>query len=100
MSMTSIPIFAANKQLTDSNWSAWEERIISSLRGRGLYGYPSGAILRPQNPTSLHPTLANSTIPSTEEWDLHDAIASTIIYQNIVDPCAHALSASKTSRDM
>jgi hypothetical protein len=100
MSTTSIPIFAADKQLSDGNWSAWEERIISSLRGRGLYGYPSGAILRPQNPTSLHPTLANSTIPSTEEWDLRDAMASAIIYQNVVDPRAHALSASETSRKM
>jgi hypothetical protein len=100
MSTSSIPIFAAEKQLADANWSSWEERIISSLRGRGLYGYPSGSILRPQHPMSLHATSANSTSPSTEEWDLRDAMASAIIYQNIVDPRAHGLSASETSREM
>ncbi|KAJ7303771.1 hypothetical protein DFH08DRAFT_976798 [Mycena albidolilacea] len=93
MLTSSIPIFAAEKQLADANWSLWEERIISSLCGRGLYGYPSGSILCPQHPMSLHVTSANSTSPSTEEWDLRDAMASAIIYQNVVDPRVHGLSA-------
>ncbi|KAJ7190837.1 hypothetical protein GGX14DRAFT_603424 [Mycena pura] len=95
------PILAPEKQLSDSNWLSWDDVIISILRGRGLEGYPTGVVLQQQNGTFPgHPLLPNSDVPSAEEWSLRDGIASSIIYQNIVDPMAHGLIPTETSREM
>src|ERR1700761_5503897 len=98
---SAIPILAPEKQLTDSNWLSWDDVIISILRGRGLEGYPTGVVVLQPNPTFLgHPSLPNSDTPSAEEWRLRDGIASSIIYQNVVDPMAHGLVPTNSSREM
>ncbi|KAJ7132493.1 hypothetical protein C8R44DRAFT_558679, partial [Mycena epipterygia] len=105
-SNTSIPILAAEKQLDEANWGSWKDTMTSLLRGRGLDGYPLGTILRSAAATfpglypSAHATPLNSRNPSTEEWDLRDATAGAILYQNIVDPKAHGIGATDTSRQM
>jgi hypothetical protein len=98
--ITSIPTFPVDKQLTDTNWGSWMDSVISAVRGRGLWGNVAGDILRTEAPYSGHPSLANSTTPLTEEWDLRDAIAAAIIYGNIVDPRAHGIEVNDTSRGM
>ncbi|KAJ7191835.1 hypothetical protein GGX14DRAFT_578570 [Mycena pura] len=68
---SSIPILTSDKQLSDANWLslAWDDAIISILRGRGLEGYLTGTVVQQPNATFAgHP-------PSAEEWRLRDGIA-------------------------
>ncbi|KAF7372370.1 Retrotransposon Ty1-copia subclass [Mycena venus] len=71
--------------------------IGNILCGCSLDNYPLGTI----QPTiavtfpslySTQTTVINSCTPSAEEYDLRDAIASAIIYQNILDPTAHGIN--------
>ncbi|KAJ6485498.1 hypothetical protein DFH09DRAFT_1339776 [Mycena vulgaris] len=104
-SLMSVPILPAEKQLDDANWGSFKDTIVSLLRGRGLDGYPLGTILRSSAQTYpglyvIPTTAANSRTPSQDEWDLRDANAGAIIYQNVVDPIAHGLVPTETSRQM
>jgi len=72
---------------------------LSLLRGRGIDGYVDGSISRPQAPTfANHPSLPNSTMPSTEEFDLRNGLASAVLYQSMEDPIAHGIMASDSAR--
>ncbi|KAJ7198158.1 hypothetical protein GGX14DRAFT_573717 [Mycena pura] len=72
------------------------------FRGRGVNGYPTGAIPRPTQPAlaPAGPTPVNSLLPSAEEWDLRDAQAGALIYQNIMLPGLHGLLPTDTSKEM
>jgi hypothetical protein len=103
---TSIPILSLDKQLAgDSNWGTFQDTIMNLLRGKGLDAYPKGLVQRTAAATfpglyGNQATAVNSRTPSIEEYELRDNIAAAIIYQNIVDPQAHGLSATGTSREI
>ncbi|KAK6981725.1 hypothetical protein R3P38DRAFT_2360664, partial [Favolaschia claudopus] len=59
------------------------------------------AIQRPSHPHyPAHATLPNSDMPSTDEWNLRDQVAGAIVFQNVVHPKAHGLSATSPSSKM
>ncbi|KAJ6456349.1 hypothetical protein C8R47DRAFT_1248874 [Mycena vitilis] len=100
-SMSSIPILPVDKQLDgDANWGTWNDTIMNLLRRKGLDGYPKGLITPSVAATypglyAVHPTPINSRAPSAEEAELRCNMASAIMYQNILDPQAHNITAKK-----
>jgi hypothetical protein len=101
MSSNAITIFPDEKKLGDDNWVSFKDMILSLARGRGYEGYLLGSIPRTMAATFAgHSTLANSVVPSTEEWDLRSGQMAALIYLNVKDPKAHGLSASDTPFDM
>lgn len=96
----SITIFLDDCKLNNDNFSDWLDAIVSLIRGKGLEGYLTGTIPRPQStfhppmiiaPSPVPPTLPTSPFPSVEEWTYQEGYVASLLYQNILNPKAHGI---------
>ncbi|KIK53183.1 hypothetical protein GYMLUDRAFT_102561, partial [Collybiopsis luxurians FD-317 M1] len=74
--------------------------VLLAVQSRGLKGYLEGTIVKltamslisTQTPTNIF-----SKLPLPEEWVSHDAIVTSIIVTNIVDPVGLGVDEDETS---
>ncbi|KAJ3816799.1 hypothetical protein F5878DRAFT_549290, partial [Lentinula raphanica] len=115
-SLPPIQVFVESRQLDNiANFLSYSDSIVSIARGYGLEGYLDGTISRPDlnaapavmaaGPNSgvgVVPlaTSNNSTKPSRDEWDIHNARIAAIIFLNVKDPRGIGLSPTLTAQDM
>ncbi|KAF5377741.1 hypothetical protein D9757_009387 [Collybiopsis confluens] len=100
-SIVTAPRFPEAKQLIgEENWKEYKREVLLAVRSRSLMGYLEGTILQPTPPysfTTTTPTVIYSTTPLPEEWVARNAITSSIIITNIVDPVGLGVDESKDS---
>ncbi|KIK52650.1 hypothetical protein GYMLUDRAFT_179909, partial [Collybiopsis luxurians FD-317 M1] len=103
------PRFPEAKQLIgEDNWREYKREVVLAVQSRSLMGYLDGTIPKPLPTTSaspgsygrsVYPAIAAtpyySAIPHFEEWITRDAITTSIIVTNIVDPVGVGVDENK-----
>ncbi|KIK62673.1 hypothetical protein GYMLUDRAFT_242322 [Collybiopsis luxurians FD-317 M1] len=95
------PRFPEAKQLVgEDNWREYKREVLLAVQSHGLKAYLEGTIVKltamllinTQTPTNIF-----SKLPLPEEWVSHNAIITSIIVTNIVDPVSLGLDEDETS---